>query len=1022
MATTESESVAAAELETGQNGILTLSFWDSESVLIPGKAIFTLLQPPKVRTGPFSQTFDSPTTVHMPPTTRDIPPVTLTNITHVDVAEFSSYITQFSAIYEQLQRLRESEDGTTKKFYRRNVCTNDSTTDDNHLQPGQQPSVSKRGLASSVSCLSQLEVPSVTGKSSRFARRATQEPPPLSTIPRVYFDKDFHLQNPRTFDVVSERSEVVQPMGLETENAAMPRKALATNAILQDKMSWYLDITEMYLISSISVAATAFFAALGSLWELHLEAARSVEQTKALREEIEALDKEISTSGLQIVQKRRRRQNLQPLHDAVLQLKHVVDGVATCKTLVDNGEVEKALETIDSLESIMAGKSDLETPLKIDGRNFPLRDLRAVPALQGVRDDLNKLRNRIGKAFETRFLSFLMGDLRRHSDAVSAEEVLVRWAAASARSRGGRVQKHSVLPSYINSTDGLRSELLEILTGLHRARYLTTAVSAYKEGVLREIANLVRRPLPHSNNDDNDSVMSSSTMTSKSSQQHKSSILGHNLRALGPEDAEELFIGIYMSVTETLRRFSTQVKILLDITSSLSHNSGHRIEFSEMESLTTSTAAKKSSISATLEVEEIHEVIDLQNLLGQAVDIAQEKVAKLLRVRSERITDLSLVWFLRYFSLNLHFVNECELISGRCGTPLNAVINEQIKIFAQQHDKAEQQKLAQGMESDQWYATYVSERDMAELSRILSCTKEDPAEWSNTLKLWVRCADEHNRSDEAADPPLKADGKIRSVSIDEEEFVLPHSAIVCMNGVAHFLQLIVGIPSMTGDIGASLVSYLELFNKRCAQLILGAGARQSAGLKNITSKHLVLASRALGFIATLISHITGFVRRHARSTDVAPTLVHFVELRRLYQEHVDSLHAKIVEIMSRLAASHAKTMRNIDWDDSQTNVHPHMATLAKDTMSLHRILTKTLPEATILRLMDLVFSSYKDQLGTAFRDVDPKTDIGRDSMLRDIEFFQTKLGGIDGCSEAGGYLTAIVKSKLVKGVTMAGTE
>ncbi len=168
----------------------------------------------------------------------------------------------------------------------------------------------------------------------------------MSTIPTVYFDEDFHLENPRTFDIVSERSEVVPPAagaGSSEEKhatngkATAPRKALATNAILQEKLSWYMDTIEMHLISSISTASTTFFTALGSLKELHTEAAESVQRIQTLRKELQTLDEEIASRGLDIVQRRRRRENLQQLHDAVLQLREIVDGLAACESLVDEG-------------------------------------------------------------------------------------------------------------------------------------------------------------------------------------------------------------------------------------------------------------------------------------------------------------------------------------------------------------------------------------------------------------------------------------------------------------------------------------------------------------------------------------------------------------------------------------------------------------------------------------------------------------------------------------------------------------
>ena len=173
----------------------------------------------------------------------------------------------------------------------------------------------------------------------------------MATIPNVYFDDDFHLENPRTFDVVSERSEVVRPVPGSVDDkapsngsVAAPRKALATNAILQEKLSWYMDTIEMHLINSISTASTTFFTALGSLRELHSEAAESVDRIRTLRQELEALDVEIAQSGLDIVQKQRRRENLQQLNDAVVQLRHIVEGVAACELLVDKGEVEQGLK------------------------------------------------------------------------------------------------------------------------------------------------------------------------------------------------------------------------------------------------------------------------------------------------------------------------------------------------------------------------------------------------------------------------------------------------------------------------------------------------------------------------------------------------------------------------------------------------------------------------------------------------------------------------------------------------------
>jgi vacuolar protein sorting-associated protein 54 len=828
-----------------------------------------------------------------------------------------------------------------------------------------------------------------------------QGPPPLSTIPAVYFDEDFHLENPRIFDVVSERSEVVRPTqgsdekGASNGQAAAPRKALATNAILQEKLSWYMDTVEMHLIQSISTASTTFFTALGSLRELHSEAADSVERIKALRKELKDLDEEIATGGLNIVHQRRKRENVKQLHDAVMQLREIVDGVAVCESLVDAGDVNEALDHIDALERLIAGEASDDSHA-----GTRLRDLRGATALQGVNSDLDTLRLRIGKTFEAKFISTLLTDLRTHVERVSHQEVLMRWSSASMRARGTHSREPSAFPAYMAATDVIRTELLASLTGLQRAKYLTAAANAYREAALREIRNIIRQPLPSSDDDDNESLMSTSTRTGgrQRSQQERSITLARNLRALEPREADELLTKIYIGVTETLRRLSTQVKVLLDVASSIGEpSSPDGLRSPPLKSPPFSPTARQITGAAQEAQEEIHRVVDLANLLGQAVDVAQEKIVKVLRVRSEQSKRLGLIWFLRYFTLNLHFANECEAISGRSGTTLKTVVNGHIKDFIQIHGDAENQKLAQGMDSDQWNSADFGDKDAELLNRILEGSTRDAAAWAEGTQIWIPYeeADTDKEVDvDAAAAQTNGSGKAktRSAVVDSESFLLPESAILCMHGIARFLHLMTAIPSMTAEISASLVAYVQLFNSRCTQLILGAGARISAGLKNITAKHLALASQALAFMAAIIPHIREFVRRHCGTGATVSTVMgEYDKVRRALQEHQNSIYDKLVEIMTGRALAGAKKLKALDWNQEAANgTNEYMETLVKETTTLHRNLTKHLPESTVGLIMVPVFRNYKDTFGAAYRGVELKTEQSREryALLSQL-FFET---------------------------------
>ncbi|KAI0403179.1 Vps54-like protein-domain-containing protein [Xylaria palmicola] len=1012
---TSSSTWSHAVLETGQN------------------AISTLLQPPIVRTGLQPHTAAPASSTHKPPTAKDIPPVTLTTVPHVDASEFKSYLTGVGALYDQLRRMRESDDDVIDEAFRRDRPDElAGFKDDGHLRPGSRPSSFTRTTSAtsprpaSPIGPSSSRTPIRRRSSSGYGRKQAQGPPPLSTIPNVYFDEDFHLENPRIFDIVSEKSEVVPSAhtpDADTKSAnghaPAPRKALATNAILQEKLSWYMDTIEMHLISSISTASTTFFTALGSLKELHSEAAESVERIKTLRKELEALDNEIATSGLEIVQKQRRRENLQQLNDAVSQLTDIIESVATCESLVDAGDLQRALDSIDNLENLIAGR---DTATLMSSRSGPrqLRDLRDAVAIQGVGDDIAILRFRVGKAFESRLLEILLGDLRRHKDDLSTQEVLLRWTSAAMRARGSHSRDPSAFPAYLAKTEDLRSQLMPVLIGLHRSKHMAIAIASYREVVLREIRNIVKRPLPTSHDDDNESIISASTVNSKRlTQQEKSSILARNLRALDEQDAEDLFTKMYVGVTETLRRLTTQVKVLFDAASSIGETPSPASDRSPSQVKSPPLNSANRDIQ-----EDIHMTMDMANLLGQSVDISQEKIVKVLRVRSEQSIRLPLVPFLRYFTLNLYFANECESISGRSGTSLKTVVNGHIKDFIQSHGDIEKQKLAQAMESDQWSAKDFTERHNVLLGDILECSTKDSKSWTEGSQIWLPLSEIQDDEDAKANgrPRSESNGttkeKTRSAIIDSEPFILPNSAILCLEGMTHFLHLIAGMPSMSSDISASLISYLQLFNSRCTQLILGAGATRTAGLRNITTRHLALASQALAFISTLIPHVREFVRRHAalgphvNNASVASLMGEFDKVKRLFQEHQNNIYDKLVEIMGGRAAAHAKSMKGISWEEeTESKVNVYMETLVKETITLHRVLTKHLPESTVRLIMSPVFESYKSQMGNTLEALEARSEISSNRMESDINYLIARLGKIDGFGNTGDYLLNIIKSK-----------
>ncbi|QIX02355.1 hypothetical protein AMS68_007872 [Peltaster fructicola] len=469
-------------------------------------AISTLLQAPIVRTGllPHTPASAAAATGYRAPTTRDIPPVTLTNIPQVPAENFQHYLDTIGPLVETFERgrLEEQEQQAKKEKELDQTDRFTQALDGKLARDGPaSPTLSRRASATVLSPPETPGSPQLRRKGSSQYRRNRNEPTPLSTIPVVYFDDDFHLEDPRTFDIVSERAEIIrQTPGNRSENGSTeaPRKNLASNAILQEKLSWYMDTVEVHLINSISTASSGFFAALGSLKELQTEAEESVAKIQSLREDLRRLDKEVAVGGLEVAAKRRRRQNVQKLQRATEQVGQIVEAVKRTDQLVDDGKYDEAADEMDIVGRLVRG----EASTSHDGS--PAIDLSSLKALQGLQAGAQELQYRIGAGFAHRFTTILMTDLRQHVDRVPSSETLKRWS----RQRG-------IPPTYMETTDDFRSDLLANLSGLARCGHTAPAVAGYREAAMREMKNIIRRYLPSSSDDDADSMVSTSTRGGK---------------------------------------------------------------------------------------------------------------------------------------------------------------------------------------------------------------------------------------------------------------------------------------------------------------------------------------------------------------------------------------------------------------------------------------------------------------------------------------------------------------------------
>ncbi|KAI5286505.1 hypothetical protein KEM54_006735, partial [Ascosphaera aggregata] len=979
--------------------------------------IFTLLQPQIVRTGLLPQAQTLPN--WKAPTSRDIPPVVLSNIPKTDPSAIQAYLSLIGSSYDILRRVKAVVEKT------------ESSATTQSQQPSLKQTISDLRLDSYQSRRPSAQ--SITGDNERRSSVSRPKGPstaPLSTVPSIYFDCNFHLENPRTFDFVTERSDIirspqhVEDKGKPKNDGVFPptgRKALATNAILQEKLSWYLDTVEIHLITSISNASTTFFTALGSLQALHAEATASVDKIQALRNDLLNLDSDMALGGLQVVQLQQRRENVRRLTEATTQLQEVITSVNSCEKLIGGGDYMTGLDELEDVIKLLAGeppKRQREAFQRLS-ENMRLVDLRRLHVLDGASNDIDELRNRIRSGLEREFCAMLLQDIRKHVESVSTAATLSRLGSLLLSSKRISRALPPQEPAYMVVDNDLKTKLRSQISGLHRVNYAAAAATTYKTETFRELKGIVRRHLPSASDDDTLSTASGHGQNGRPlNQQERSSILARNLRQLDHEDAYTMLSKIYANTSESLRRLGTQIKILLDIISDLEDK---QEEPSRSSSLTRNRGGgrdgSKSRSASPMQHprNRILDILDMSNLLTQAIELVQGQIVKVLRVRSDQTTKLPLTEFIRYFSLNKLFVTECEAISGSGSVALNSLINGQIKDFVGNFGDSQLRRLIQVMDSDRWDAKDFGDEEKQRLSNILETEFNDPEVWTSTSKIWEEpkpTEGPESQSTSTDSASVSAKEKVRTATIGGQKYVLPESALVMLNILEDFLHLIAEMPSMIPDIAPRLLDCLKLFNSRSSQLILGAGATRSAGLKNITTKHLALASQALSFIIALIPYLSEFIRRHSiTSSHVAE----FDKVKRLYQDHQNGIHEKLVEIMSSRASVHVAAMKKIDWDavEDTKATSPYMEVLTKETGTLYRVLSKHLPSSTVAIIMKPVFENYKRQWSDAFQSATILTELGRERMLSDLELFKSRIDRIEGSGDLSDYLISLVKAKTV---------
>lgn len=144
-------------------------------------------------------------------------------------------------------------------------------------------------------------------------------------------------------------------------------------------------------------------------------------------------------------------------------------------------------------------------------------------------------------------------------------------------------------------------------------------------------------------------------------------------------------------------------------------------------------------------------------------------------------------------------------------------------------------------------------------------------------------------------------------------------------------------------------------------------------------------------------------------------MTEFDRLKRVFQEHQNEIHAKLIAIMVDRLAIHINSLQSIDWDTppASLGVNDYMEVLIKETVTLHKLLSRYLAAPIVEYVMTEVLAAINHNLQEEYTAIKLPTKGAKDRLLADAKFLHEKLSAlknVPGASTA--MLITVVTEKI----------
>lgn len=510
-------------------------------------------------------------------------------------------------------------------------------------------------------------------------------------------------------------------------------------------------------------------------------------------------------------------------------------------------------------------------------------DLRGVGSISHISSQLAEISNTIATTMENELGSILLKDLQIQLDMIAntpfsqqgfsvtgdRQKTFIGIGTSSIRSILSETYNFSLttpaastplnvplkleMPPLTSQDEALKATLTPLIYGLIRVDKLEKALSSYKESLLKQLKLMSKQYYPK--------ISEPATSLGKAElKKHEQEELSKQLKALTFDSFYSTLVKIIIFFLRSLQRAAIVNEIIITIMNEAEKN-GIKIginKFSVVEGAGSEKSPKVDDEQDVFdsiahihlpdeeekrphpEVDTSHSslnapstynqfLINVRNVLFNAIDLTHTRCAKLIAVRQEQNSQLNPKDFYRLFNATWEFLLAGELLCGRMCFGLKGSILAQAKSFVNYFHEEKSKQIALLLDNEQWMQAdipidfqRISEQLQSEYkdtSKVQPIAAKVSRERSHPLDGEggddegdvTNAARRYNSSSESLNDPIE-ENKVSSkyMVIDGNQYYAVVTALMFMKSLTDYVQCAKNVPSLAPEILNRVFEFLKV--------------------------------------------------------------------------------------------------------------------------------------------------------------------------------------------------------------------